>query len=107
MTFGIILNAQFLTRGTPRQAPGQAAPYAAPPAPAFVAGPMQPGAGYPAASAALPPPVRRPIAIEAPDGGGRADAGLPGGAGGAGGAAGAGAGRGGGRRYSAMAGQVQ
>lgn len=83
------------------QVPAQGVPYAAP---AFVAGPMQPGVGYPAASAALPPPVRRPVAIEAPQGGdGGAEGGpAPGGA--AGGAGGGAAGRGGGRRYSAMAG---
>lgn len=70
-------------------------PYAAGAAmPAFVAGPMQQGVGYPAASAAaLPPPVRRPVAIEAP--GGAAEGGTAGGPT---------AGRGGGRRYSAMAG---
>ncbi|KAK9839838.1 hypothetical protein WJX81_005316 [Elliptochloris bilobata] len=75
------------------QAPAQGVPYAAGSAmPAFVAGPMQPGVGYPAASAAaLPPPVRRPVAIEAPGGVGES------------GAAGT-AGRGGGGRRGVAAG---
>ncbi len=82
------------------QVPG--VPYdAAAAAPAYIAGPMQPGVGYPAASAALPPPVRRPVAIEAPGGGGGGDDAAPSAS-----LSGAPAGRGGGRRYSAMSGMT-